>query len=77
MEETMRQTPVGSDARQNMEAYFKTHDTRYVAEDAVFINMSSGEKTKGREAIAQMLNYMYHVAFDAKANIRNTIITET
>lgn len=76
MEETMKQTTVGSDSQANMEAYFKTHDTRYIAEDGVFINMSTGEETIGREAIAQMLNYIYHVAFDAKAKIRNIIITK-
>ncbi|MEO7292571.1 MAG: ester cyclase [Ginsengibacter sp.] len=62
--------------KQNMENYFKTHDVKYVAEDAVFKNMSTGEETKGREAIAAMLQYMYHIAFDAKAEIINTIITE-
>ncbi len=38
--------------------------------------MGTGEETKGREAIGQMLHYMYHVAFDAKADVHNTIITE-
>jgi predicted ester cyclase len=38
--------------------------------------MNTGEKTIGREAVGQMLHYIYHVAFDAKAEIRNTIITE-
>jgi predicted ester cyclase len=59
-----------------MEAYFKTHDVQYVAEDGVFVSMSNGEETVGREAVRQMLHYIYHVAFDARAEIRNTIITE-
>ena len=59
-----------------MESFFETHDAKYVAEDAVFTNMSTGEETKGRDAIAGMLHYMYHIAFDATAEIKNTIITE-
>jgi len=56
--------------------YFETHDTKFIAEDAVFINMDSGEKTNGRFAIGEMLQYMYHIAFDAHAEITNTIITD-
>ena len=65
-----------SSTQKNLEAYFSTHDVQYVAEDAVFTSMSTGEKTIGREAVAQMLHYIYHVAFEARANIRNTIITD-
>ena len=61
---------------ENLEAYFKTHDSRYVAEDAVFLNMTTGEEIKGRDAIAGMLHYMYHVAFDARAIVNNIIVTE-
>ena len=59
-----------------MKAYFESHDVNYVAEDAVFIDMGTGEKTRGREAIRAMLHYIYHVAFDAKAVIKNTIVTK-
>lgn len=65
-----------SQTKANLEAYFKTHDVKYVAENAVFINMATGERHQGREAIAGMLHYIYHVAFDAKANVNNYIITE-
>ena len=61
---------------ENVEEYFKTHDTKYVAEDAVFCNMTTGEEVNGRNAIAGMLHHIYHVAFDAKAIISNTIISE-
>lgn len=63
-------------SKHNMEAFFATHDVQYVAEDAVYISMNTGEKTVGREAVGQMLHYIYHVAFDARAEIRNTILTE-
>lgn len=65
-----------SAAIRNIEEYFKSHDTMYVSEDAVFDNMGTGEEYKGRKAIGDMLQYMYHVAFDAKAVVVNTIITE-
>ncbi len=75
MEEAILEKKSISTTQQNMESFFKTHDAKYVAEDAVFKNMSTGEETKGREAIAGMLHYMYHIAFDAKAEIISTIIT--
>lgn len=65
-----------SNSQKNMEAYFATHDVQYVAEDGVFTHMSSGDKSIGREAVGQMLHYIYHVAYDARAIIRNKIITE-
>lgn len=70
------ESEVSASAKENLENYFKTHDVKYVAEDAVFINMNSGEETHGREAIGQMIHFIYHVAFDAKAEITNTVITE-
>ena len=63
-------------AKKNVEAYFNTHDVQYVTEDAVFVSMNTGEETHGREAVGQMLHYIYHVAFDAKAEIINKVITE-
>jgi|SRR5437762_9318179 len=76
MEELILEKDVLSTAKENMEAYFQTHDVKYVAEDAVFKHMSTGDEYKGREQIGGMLHYMYHIAFDAKAEITNKIITE-
>jgi predicted ester cyclase len=76
MEEAIMEKKSISTTHQNIESFFKTHDVKYVAEDAVFKNMGTGEETKGRDAIAGMLHYMYHIAFDAKAEIINTVITE-
>ena len=63
-------------ATNNLKEFFKTHDVIYVAENAVFKNMTTGEEINGRKAIADMLHYMYHVAFDAKAIVNNTVITK-
>jgi len=61
--------------KKKIENYFETHDPKYLSEDTVFINMSNSELTIGREAVGKMLHYIYHVAFDAHAEITNTIVT--
>lgn len=77
MDTTLIKEEITSKTQANMEAYFKTHDVQFIAEDAVFINMATGDETRGREAIRNMLHHIYHVAFDAKAEIINQVITET
>lgn len=64
------------ETEKNFKAYLETHDVEYVAEDAVFINMGTGEETRGREAIGAMLHYIYHVAFDAHAETISYIVTD-
>ena len=59
----------------HVEAFIKTHDTIHVAENAVFKSLNTAQEFKGREAIEQMLNYFYHVAFDARIIINNIIVT--
>jgi steroid delta-isomerase-like uncharacterized protein len=76
MEETMLKSNALAIAEKNMLDYFQTHDLTYVAEDAVFKNLSTGEVHKGKADIGAMLHYIYHVAFDAKAEISSYIITE-
>ena len=61
---------------EDLHAYLDNHDVQFIAEDAVFTNMGTGEKTIGRDAIAQMLHYVYHVAFDARAELKHHILTE-
>lgn len=58
-----------------IEKYFESHDPKYLAEDAVFIHMANNDETKGREAIGEMLNYMYNIAFNAHAEVINTIVS--
>lgn len=65
-----------STTQKNIKDYLETHNVKYVAEDAVFTHLGSGDEYKGREAIGGMLTYMYHVAFDATADVKNYIITE-
>jgi steroid delta-isomerase-like uncharacterized protein len=47
-----------------------------VAEDVHYRDLGSGQEYRGREEVAAMLHHLYHVAFDAKAEITNKIITE-
>ncbi len=62
--------------REIMEAYAASHDPSYVAEDAVFIDTASGQRHEGREAIAAMLDHVYHVAFNARAEGSRLIVGE-
>jgi len=62
--------------KKKINKYFETHDSKYLTEDTVFINMNNNELTIGREAVGKMLHFIYHVAFDAHAEITNTIVTD-
>lgn len=42
-------------------------DFSMMAEDVVFTNMATGEKYTGINEVSQMLNYVYQIAFDARA----------
>ena len=75
MEATLQKDALTT-AQENVTNYFKTHDLKYLTEDAVFRNLSAGEVFTGREEVGGMLHFMYHVAFDAKAETVNTVITE-
>jgi hypothetical protein len=67
---------INNTSTSKVEMFFNTHDVVYVSENAVFKNMSTGDEYRGREAIGGMLEYFYHVAFDAKAILNNSIIKQ-
>ena len=52
-------------------------DLSMLSEDVVFTNMATGEKHSGLERVAQMLQFIYHVAFEAHAETEYIIISET
>ncbi len=62
--------------REVLEGYWKNHDPKYVAEDAVFTMMPSGEVISGRAAIARHLEGFYHGALDARAEVVNAVFGE-
>jgi len=51
----------------------KHSDMSMMAEDVVFTNMATGQEHRGPAGVLQMLNYIYHIAFEADAETRNTI----
>ncbi|HUQ97137.1 MAG TPA: ester cyclase [Chitinophagaceae bacterium] len=63
-------------AQKNMMAYMQNRDVQYIAEDAVYRQMSTGEEYRGRAEIGGLLHFMYYVAFDATVEIKSYIITE-
>ena len=75
MEEVMRSSTLRL-AKKNISAFLETLDPKYIAEDAVYINTSSGERAVGRQDIAKMLDYFYRTAFDAYHKVTSQIITE-
>ncbi len=73
------QTPDrNAQTRQVLSKYLESNhsDLSMMAEDVVFTNMATGDEHKGPEAVNEMLNYIYHIAFDAKADIKNLIIED-
>jgi steroid delta-isomerase-like uncharacterized protein len=54
----------------------KHSDVSMMAEDVVFSHMATGDEHKGPDAVIQMLNYFYHIAFDADAETKNFIISD-
>jgi len=64
--------------REVITKYFdsKHSDVTILADDVVFTTMATGEEHHGKEGVQQMLNYFYHVAFDADAEIKNLIFSD-
>lgn len=65
--------------RDIMLRYFNSEhsDVNAMAKDVVFTIMATGAEHRGREDVLKMLDYFYHVAFDASATTRLTLFSET
>lgn len=61
-----------------MTRYFDSEhsDVSDMADDVVFTIMATGQSHRGREAVLGMLNYFYHIAFDATAETKNAIFAD-
>jgi len=59
-----------------MARYFEAEepDESLLAPDVAFTVMGTGDTYRGPEAVGQMLDYFYRVAFDARADARNVLI---
>jgi hypothetical protein len=62
--------------RKNMRDYLRSHDARYVTDDAVFIDKSTGHCFEGREEVARMLQFFYKNAFDAHTETTRLFVSE-
>ena len=64
--------------RETMLRYFNAEhgDVSMMAEDVVFTIMATRQEHHGRDAVLGMLNYFYHIAFDATATTRVTLFGE-
>lgn len=64
--------------REVMERYIKSEhaDVTDMAEDVVFTIMATGQEHRTPEGVLQMLNYFYHIAFDAAAETTNVIVAD-
>jgi steroid delta-isomerase-like uncharacterized protein len=64
--------------RETMLRYFNSEhgDVSMMAKDVVFTIMATGQEHQGPEAVLGMLNYFYHIAFDATATTRLTLFGE-
>jgi steroid delta-isomerase-like uncharacterized protein len=51
-------------------------DLSMMADDVVFTTMATGDEHRGVEGVRRMLHYVYHEAFEAKAETRNRIYAE-
>ena len=61
-----------------MMRYFNSEhsDISMMADDVVFRDMNSGNEAHGPQGVMQLLNYFYHIAFDATAETTNTIFAD-
>ena len=51
-------------------------DLSMMADDVVFTNMATGDEHRGPDGVSEMLQYVYHTAFDARAESRNMILAD-
>ena len=61
-----------------MDRYFKSEhgDVSMMADDVVFTIMGTGQEHRGPQAVAGMLQYFYHIAFDARAETKNEVYAD-
>jgi hypothetical protein len=62
--------------RKTLEAYWHEHDPKYVAEDAVFTMLPTGEEMHGRDTIDQHLKAFYHGSLTATVEVVGSIFSE-
>jgi steroid delta-isomerase-like uncharacterized protein len=51
-------------------------DLSMMADDVVFTSMATGDEHRGVEALRNMLHFIYHVAFEATAEVKHLIVAD-
>jgi len=61
--------------RKAVERYLQSNhtDLSMMASDVVFTNMATGDMFRGVEGVKQMIHYVYHVAFEARAEVKSIV----
>lgn len=64
--------------KETMTRYFNSEhgDVSMMADDVVFTIMATGQEHQSPQGVMGMLNYFYHVAFDATATTRTLLFGE-
>jgi predicted ester cyclase len=62
--------------REVMMQYWQADDFSKIDQNAVYTLIGTGQVARGREAIVQFLHDLYHVAFEAQAYVKNTVIED-
>ena len=65
------------ETRNTVEKFVNEIDISQVAEDAVYTMMADGQETKGREAIQQLIQYFYTIAFEGVHETTNMIFADS
>lgn len=61
--------------RKVMMSYFSSeHSADVLADDVVYIDVTSGNESRTPVGVSEMLNWFYHVAFDATAETTSLVI---
>jgi predicted ester cyclase len=65
--------------RETMQRYFDSQhgDVSMMANDVVFTIMATGQEHRTPAGVMGMLNYFYHIAFDATATTRTVLFGES
>lgn len=62
------------ETKEVLERYLNGHDPDAVAPDAEFTVMGTGQQARGRVEIEGLLEFFYHRAFQATAEMKNLVI---
>ena len=63
-----------NETRETAERYLRGHDVALLAADAEFTVMGTGQRATGPKEISGLLDFFYHLAFDAHAEEKSLVV---